>query len=460
MVIWAGGFSGIGFDRAEFRKWLRAGKKPPYQRIVVHNTDAPFITPPYGSRKRLAALRNYYENDRDWSGGPDFFVFGGDDKVYVGSPLGTSIGCLGWNGNSFHVETEGNYKRSTHQDPTVEGSEAAKAWATTAWVYAEILDWMGWPADKGHIMLHKEAKTDGDPRTQTTHDCPGELVNKTWLIEQVIKAGGVPVEDVKAAVAVTLWVKTPGDTLNFRQSPPEVSKGKTGPVGRKKAELPHGLKVTVLESHHGWSHVRTPGGYEGWVSSHYLTSVDPHIQPPPAEPVPTPKPIPKPDTPPPPPGWKDEVQQPGLFKYSQFAVDWAKRFEGLRLKAYWDKADWAIGYGHNNGSGVDPEVDKDTTITEAEAVAVLMHDLELQLKYLNHYVSVPLTQGQIDALCLHLFQQGPGNFREGKLRPLVNGGHDLLAKKMLEEWPTANAGLVRRRKVEAQIFAGEKPTKW
>jgi GH24 family phage-related lysozyme (muramidase) len=461
MAAWAGGFSGKGYTRPEFRAWLRTQPKPPYHRAIVHNTDAPFIVPPHGIPARVAALKNFYQNERKWSGGPDFFVFGGEDKVYLGSPLGKSIGCTGWNGNSFHVETEGKFTTASRQDPRIAGSEAAKAWDTNAWVFAELCEWMGWPIDGTHIMLHKEAKTDNDPKTKTTHDCPGNLIGKGWFLNRVQVAAGIIAGPTPAPAPtppparVTRWVNTPNDSLNFRDAP----------NGKVKGVIPHGIKLEVLGGSSGWSHVETPGRYQGWVASRYLSATDPHPVPAPKPapaPAPAPAPQPKPAPVPEPP---EHLFQPGSYRYSDFCISWAKRFEGngkpgKPWEAYWDVNDWAIGHGHNNGSGVAPAVKKGDKIDEKTAHEILISDLNLQLRYLEAYVDVPLTQGQIDALVLHIFQQGPGNFREGRVRPLVNAGKHKEAALAIKNWPTANAGLIRRRDTEHQIYLGAKPTKW
>jgi GH24 family phage-related lysozyme (muramidase) len=314
---------------------------------------------------------------------------------------------------------------------------------TAAWWAAQILKQLKLPVNKQTVRFHRDEPS-AKKRGKT---CPGKLVNHDEFLKLVEKfmatadAAKVapviaekPLEDGKR---INLWVNTPGDTLNFRD----------GPAGRIKSVLPHGLPVWVIGGGNGWAEVSTPAGYQGWVSASYLSPTDPNKVPEKKEPAEEPKPT-------------EVLFQPGQYKYSQFCVDWAKRFEGLRLTAYWDVSGWAIGYGHNGGSGIPPYVDKDSVITEAEAERILLQDLDLQLHYVEAYVDVPLTQGQIDALCLHVFQQGPGNFRNGKVRPLVNAGKHAEAAATIKNWPTSKAGLVRRRAVEAQIYLGEKPTKW
>src|SRR3990167_6939487 len=177
MPSWAGGFSGVGFSRAEFRKWLSTQKKPPYHRIVNHMTDAPDTKSDLPCSTRAKNLGNYYKNDLGWSGGPFFFSLG-DGKIYLGSPLGYSIGCKDWNGNSFHIETEGRYDGKKHDYKTGPGLEN---WKVSAWAQAELIEWMGWELNGDRIKLHKEGKTG--------HNCPG-VVPKDWIIARIAEAMG------------------------------------------------------------------------------------------------------------------------------------------------------------------------------------------------------------------------------------------------------------------------------
>lgn len=179
MSDWAGGFAGVGFTRPEFRDWLRTQKKPPYHRIVNHMTDAPYARVTSTScEQRAKNLGHYYKVKLGWSGGPDFFALG-DGKIYLGSPLGHSIGCVGWNGNSFHLESEGRYDGKTHDHKSGQGLEN---WRVMAWAQAELLDWMGWELTPDIIKLHKEGNT-------SHKGCPG-VVPKDWIIGLIKKAQG------------------------------------------------------------------------------------------------------------------------------------------------------------------------------------------------------------------------------------------------------------------------------
>jgi GH24 family phage-related lysozyme (muramidase) len=449
-MAWQGGFAGDNYGRAEFRAWLRKQKKPAWAKFVtVHNTGAPYTLASVGGAKRMANLANYYRTQNKWKGGPHVFVM--EDRAYPGTPIHlTTVHSPSWNGTALAVECEGDFD-GTH-DPRV--GKGKIAWETMAWVFAEICEWMGWPADEKHIMLHREDK-------KTTHACPGKLITKLLFIELVRRAMGdrdpvtvtaeVPStpKPVLLPVAEPLPIKmlivdTPGDTLNMRDAPNGTVKGK----------LPDKTKVSILKYDGAWAYVQSPAKFKGWVLAKYLKDMK--------EPVETPPYVP----PPPPPPAPAQVQ-PGKFKASDYCIAWCKKFEGLGpvknglTEAYWDVNDYAIGHGHNNGSGIPPAVKKGDKITLEEAERILREaDVPPIEKYVNYYVKVPLYQWQVDALIWHIFQQGPGNFRNGKVLPLVNAEKHEEAAYTIEKWPTSNKGLQRRRGVEAARYRGGEPTKW
>lgn len=448
MAKWKGGFDGTLFTREECAKFIDSIPKEKLAwvkddpTLVVHNTGAPSMaqedaTPDRnkdgtGEDDRIRNTAPHYKG-QGWSGGPSFFVFN-SGKIGVGTPLPHSgVHCAGWSENSIGVEMVADFD-GTDTPESVGGKVITD---TTAWLFAYLLKRLGYPLNEKNVRLHKEGKT--------THDCPGKLFKKEAFLKQIKgymdgkPLAESPLQNVPMSV-VTLWVNTPGDTLNFRSAP----------AGSVKGRLPHGTMVKVVDVDGNWRKVKTPAGYEGWVDYRYLAPAAP------ASVASTPAVLP----PPPVKVEGEVVYQPGSYKYSDFCRDWAKRFEGFRTKAYWDVSGWAVGYGHNSVSGIPPIPHEGFTITMEDALKALDKDLDLQLHYLEAYVDVPLTQGWVDALVLHIFQQGPGNFREGPVRPLVNAGKFKEAAARIKQGIGKNANLLRRRAVESEIALGGKPTKW
>ncbi len=146
------------------------------------------------------------------------------------------------------------------------------------------------------------------------------------------------------------------------------------------------------------------------------------------------------------------------FEYSDAGFAMTKEFEGLRLTAYQDVAGvWTIGYGH---TGADVRPGK--TITEAEAEALLRSDLAGAVRCVNREVTEKISQGQFDAMVDFCFNAGFGSFVKSTLLQKVNAGDFQGAMAQFGLWVHAGgevvAGLVRRRKAEAELFAGAKTT--
>ena len=128
-----------------------------------------------------------------------------------------------------------------------------------------------------------------------------------------------------------------------------------------------------------------------------------------------------------------------------------KSFEGCRLLAYQDGGGrWTIGWGHT------ASVCESMVITQPQADTFLLADLVEFETYVNHYVTVSLTQHQFDALVSFTYNLGPGTLQHSDLLSFVNAGRILQAADAFLEYDHDNgvqvAGLTRRRQAERTLF--------
>lgn len=131
------------------------------------------------------------------------------------------------------------------------------------------------------------------------------------------------------------------------------------------------------------------------------------------------------------------------------ALQLIKEFEGLRLTAYQCPAGkWTIGYGHTG-----PEVHAGIKITEAEASAHLIKDVESAANYVRRVIGVTLNPNQFGALVSLAFNVGV--FGQG-LRLALNSKN---VDKAIKIWMTytlvkgvPSDGLTRRRAKEVALF--------
>lgn len=138
---------------------------------------------------------------------------------------------------------------------------------------------------------------------------------------------------------------------------------------------------------------------------------------------------------------------------SQNAIDLIKAAEGLRLTAYRDSVGvLTIGYGSTGG------IKPGQTITPDQAEAMLVDDLDEAAEAVRQLVTVPLTQGQFDALCSFVFNLGAGRLRDSTLLRLLNQGKYGEAAAQFRFWVMAGGkplpGLVKRRAAERALFEG------
>lgn len=161
-------------------------------------------------------------------------------------------------------------------------------------------------------------------------------------------------------------------------------------------------------------------------------------------------------------GWFKTWSQAGKQEENdlQPALDLIKKWEGLRLEGYICPAGVpTVGYGHTG-----PTVKEGMKITEADAEALLLSDVERFARAVDSQIRVPLTQNQRCALISFAFNVGTGALMDSTLRKRLNNGENA-QKVAMEELPRWNKGggkvlegLVRRRRDELDLFLkGTKP---
>ena len=135
-------------------------------------------------------------------------------------------------------------------------------------------------------------------------------------------------------------------------------------------------------------------------------------------------------------------------------VDFLKRWEGCRLKAYRCPGGvLTIGYGHK----IMPGEKIPNVLSEEEAVRLLEEDIARAYLVLGRFVTVPLHLGQEVSLISFIFNVGSGAFQRSLLRSKVNREeHEEVPPEFLK-WIWAGGvrhrGLLRRRYEEAIFYA-------
>ena len=142
-------------------------------------------------------------------------------------------------------------------------------------------------------------------------------------------------------------------------------------------------------------------------------------------------------------------------------------FEGWSATLYEDVADNAtIGYGHLVHAGPITAADRagpyGKGITQQQGLALLRSDVESKAQAVRSCVTVPLTQGQFDALVSFAYNVGAGALQGSTLLRKLNAGDYAGAATEFGNWTKAGgqvmSGLVRRRAAEAAMFRGNGAT--
>lgn len=131
-----------------------------------------------------------------------------------------------------------------------------------------------------------------------------------------------------------------------------------------------------------------------------------------------------------------------------------KMLEGFKAEAYVCAGGYlTIGYGHK----LLPS-DPYKVITEEKAEQILHNDLRKVERAVLKYINAEINDDQFAALVSFTFNVGAAALQRSTLRQKINYGYYDEARKEFLKWTYADGrkimGLVRRRKLESQLFGG------
>lgn len=147
-----------------------------------------------------------------------------------------------------------------------------------------------------------------------------------------------------------------------------------------------------------------------------------------------------------------------MMKISENGVDLITDFEGFVANAYLDPVGiWTVGFGSTRIDG--REVKRGDHVTEEEALAALMDDIDEFFGLIEDFIMVELNQNQIDAIGCFVYNIGPEAFKKSTLLTLLNKGDFIGASLQFLRWNQAGGkvqpGLIRRRMAESKLFLEE-----
>lgn len=147
------------------------------------------------------------------------------------------------------------------------------------------------------------------------------------------------------------------------------------------------------------------------------------------------------------------------MKTSDKGLSLIQQFEGFRAKPYKCPAGVpTIGYGATYYPDGRRVTMADRPVSEADATAMLRSMLASYEAGVDRYVSVPLTQGQFDALVSFAYNLGLSALKSSTLLRLLNLRDYAGAAAQFGRWNRAGGkvlpGLTRRREAERQMFVG------
>lgn len=142
-----------------------------------------------------------------------------------------------------------------------------------------------------------------------------------------------------------------------------------------------------------------------------------------------------------------------MMKISKQGLDFIKKWEGFRYKAYQDVVGvWTIGYGSTKIGN--RKVQPTDTISEPDAVKEMEEELEKWIY--PHLEDLTLNQNQFDALCSFIYNLGATNFNKSTLKKKIQAGDYVGASYEFVKWNRAGGkvvdGLTKRRTDESKLF--------
>lgn len=142
---------------------------------------------------------------------------------------------------------------------------------------------------------------------------------------------------------------------------------------------------------------------------------------------------------------------------TQAGINLIKRWESFVPVPYLCSAGvWTIGYGCTRDSEGNPVTPRTPQVTEAEASAMLIREVEHFSVAVSRLIPVELSDGQFDALTSFTFNLGSGALQASTLRRRVNSGDYDGAAREFPKWCWAGGrkltGLLNRRIAEQRLW--------
>jgi len=150
---------------------------------------------------------------------------------------------------------------------------------------------------------------------------------------------------------------------------------------------------------------------------------------------------------------QQKIEKNAMRHITNEGLNLIKRFEGFSETVYICPAGYpTIGYGHV----VKDHENFSCGISEEEAEDLLREDTQVAENAVLRLITVPLTDGQFDALVSFTFNLGGGALQRSTLRRKVNREeHEDVPREFLR-WVWAGGrklkGLIKRREAEAVFY--------